>query len=105
MLPVFYSDDTRFSVVPGVLDPLYSKDIHVMLWWFSENYEEIKIKTTLAQLIPIPREQCFSSWNMDDQIPKERAQKIDALLAFSKNHKCPFYGKTFKQLAETLHEK
>lgn len=104
MLPVFYSDDTRFSVVPGVLDPLYSKDIHVMMWWFSENYEEIKIKTPLAQLIPIPREQCFTSWKMDDQIPKERAQKIDALLAFSKNHKCPFYGKSFKQLAENLHE-
>jgi hypothetical protein len=104
MLPVFYADDARFSVVPGVLDPLYSKDIHVMLWWFSEDYEEIKVHTPLAQLIPVPRNQCYSSWRMDDKVPEKRMQKIDALLSYSKRHKCPFYGKEFKQMAENLYD-
>lgn len=104
MLPVFYADDAdRFSVVPGILDPLYSKDIHVMLWWFSENYEEIKIGTPLAQLIPVPRKSCFTSWKMDDKIPEKRIQKIDALINYSRRSKCPFYGKEFKQLAENLY--
>jgi len=101
VLPVFYSDDNRFNVVPGILDPLYTKDIHLMLWWFSDKREIVKRGTPLAQLIVIPRNANIA-WEMNDIVPEKRTEKINFLVKSNQYKRCPAYGAEFKTLAENL---
>jgi hypothetical protein len=101
VLPIPYPDFNIFSAASGILDPIYSKDINLMLWWFSENYEEIKKGTPIAQLIPIPRN-FLPSWEISENIPKERVEKIETLVNYNQRNKCPIYSKEYKKIANDL---
>lgn len=52
----FYSDDNRFHITGGILDPQISRNINPSFWWFVEDgVEDIKAGTPIAQFIPIRR--------------------------------------------------
>lgn len=57
MLPIAYPDSYEFESTIGILDPGYSSEINVQLWWNIRNGEHvIKAGTPLAHLIPLSEE-------------------------------------------------
>ena len=55
-IPVSYSDDKRFSAPTGIVDPSYSYEINLQLFWHALDGDEIVTAgTPLCQWIPIPR--------------------------------------------------
>ena len=55
-IPVSYSDDKRFSAPTGIVDPSYSYEINLQLFWHAMDGDEIVTAgTPLCQWIPIPR--------------------------------------------------
>jgi hypothetical protein len=56
-LPVWYDNETRFSVIPGVLDPTMNSEINVQMYWHALGRQEIiKAGTPLVKVIPIKDE-------------------------------------------------
>jgi hypothetical protein len=56
MLPVPYADDPRFESASGVLDPEFSNELNIQLYWnVLEGTEFIRKGTPLCYLVPIPR--------------------------------------------------
>ena len=65
-----YSDDDRFQIAPGLLDPLYALETNAVFWWMvKEGVETIKRGTPLIQLVPIKREKPYKSWRMQNITP------------------------------------
>jgi hypothetical protein len=53
---VEYSNEDRFTVASGILDPYINSNINITLYWHVLNGREtVKAGTPLVQLIPIPR--------------------------------------------------
>jgi len=78
-LPIPYSDDVRFSALPGVLDPLLGDSIKVFFWWFVPFKKDIiKKGTPLMQLIPISRKRIYDTWSIDSSDP-DFFQKTDTI--------------------------
>lgn len=51
-----FNNESRFSAVPGILDPRSAYEVNVQLWWHvSEGEELIKAGTPLACYVPISR--------------------------------------------------
>lgn len=61
-LPVPYNNEPRFTVQPGLIDPLYTHNLNVQLVWnILEGEEWVTAGTPLVQYIPIPRAFATSS--------------------------------------------
>jgi len=61
-IPVSYHEDMRFSAPYGIVDPQYSYEINVQLFWHAmEGDHIVKAGTPLCQWIPIPRKWLDSS--------------------------------------------
>jgi hypothetical protein len=104
ILPVPYSDDDRFISVSGILDPLLSSQINVMLWWLCKNsYEVVRVGTPLAQIIPIPRESMFESWKVVDNVPDHIFKQQYALRDMNYSLKCPFYSE-YRKFADKIYD-
>lgn len=56
-MPMMYSDDTRFTSAPGILDPDIDSGLHVQLYWHRLNsVETIRAGTPLVHLIPVKKD-------------------------------------------------
>jgi hypothetical protein len=103
VLPVPYNEDNRFTVAPGILDPVLSSEINIMLWWFIQNGKELLRKDTpLAQLIPISKNNPVPSWEMSYK-PHAFHSKTVALTYMSKCTRVTNYKK-YKEVANQLKE-
>lgn len=77
-LPIPYSDDNRFTVLPGILDPLINVDISVFLWWnVPFKTDTIKKGTPLTFCLPIPRHKVYDSWSMVNDPDPDYFKKVD----------------------------
>jgi len=90
VLPVNYSNETRFTACTGILDPQQSPEINVQLYWHVLNgVEVIKAGTPLVQYIPIPK---FSNYKMINdeynEYDEKRLRNIEYALMHStqRNH-------------------
>ena len=57
-IPVPYHDEERFSVPTGIVDPSYSYEVNLQMFWHAVEPGEYLVKagTPLCQWIPIPRQ-------------------------------------------------
>jgi hypothetical protein len=103
-LPFNYSDDNRFMAASAILDPIFSTQVNIILWWFAKNsYEIVRKGTPLVQLIPIPRESICENWKMVDNIPDKLGNIINTLDRVRKSTKCPLYSE-YKKIANEIYE-
>jgi hypothetical protein len=103
-LPFNYSDDDRFMGSSAILDPVFSSQVNVSLWWFARNsYEIVRKGTPLAQIIPIPKKSICESWRMVDKIPDKLQNIMSALNNVRSSTKCAMYSE-YKKIANQLHE-
>lgn len=55
-LPVYYNDESRFTAVSGIMDPMMSHEINVQLFWHVGDGDVcIEAGTPLCQYIPVSR--------------------------------------------------
>lgn len=81
ILPVNYNNEKRFTAASGILDPKYSYNINVQLFWHVFKGEElVRAGTPLCQIIPIYRKYLsISSYDVtieaadEKDVEKERA--------------------------------
>lgn len=58
LLPVWYDNETRFSVIPGLLDTQLSNNINVQVYWHTLGKKEIlKAGTPLVKIVPVKDEE------------------------------------------------
>lgn len=61
-LPVPYVNESRFSVAPGILDPSYSHEINIQIFWHvMEGKTLVRGGTPLVQYIPIHKDAFMSN--------------------------------------------
>lgn len=102
MLPVNY-DDNRFMGCSGILDPIQSRELNVILWWFCENsYELVRKGTPLIHLIPIPRKQMYKSWRMEDHLKDNFLKESRVREYISSSTICPFYSE-YKKISNEIY--
>lgn len=54
ILPITYPDTTDFTATPGILDPGYSNEVNIQLYWHKLNGKSfIKAGTPMMQIIPL----------------------------------------------------
>lgn len=103
VLPVFYSDDNRFMSCAGILDPVLSREVSIILYWFCENsYDIVRKGTPLAQLIPFPRNMVCDSWRMSDNIPINIHKTKYLQSHLSNATMCPFYSE-YKKISNDIY--
>lgn len=105
ILPIFYSDDNRFQVAAGILDPVLSREINIILFWFCENsYELIRKGTPLAQIIPICRDKIYDSWEVSDKFDMSVFLKDKEVKKYiQKSTLCPYYSE-YKKISNDIFE-
>lgn len=77
--PVWYDNEERFTVVPGILDPDLNDNLKVIIYWHSLGKTEvIKAGTPLVRLIPIKIEKwkAYVKEASDDIIKKSDSKII-----------------------------
>jgi len=77
VMPVHYSNETRFTACTGILDPLESPEVNVQIYWHVLNgVEVIKAGTPLVQYVPIPK---FNNYQLltDNYNEKDQQKNID----------------------------
>ena len=86
LLPVWYDNEERFSVIPGILDNEISNVVAVQIYWHELGKEEIiKAGTPLVKIILIEKEEVEMEFRLSTK--KERFNYHKML--FSKHN---FYG-------------
>jgi hypothetical protein len=102
ILPVPYNDDDRFIGATAILDPMYSLELNISLWWLCKNsYEVVKADTPLVQMIPIPRKPICDSFKMTDIIPEFIYKKDFFRGLLLDKQKCPYYSQ-YKKISEKV---
>jgi hypothetical protein len=104
MLPIPYNDDDRFISTSAILDPIYSSEINIAIWWLCKNsYEIIKAGTPLVQMIPIPRKSICDRFKMTDIIPEHIHKKNFFRDIYLHKTKCPYYSQ-YKEIANKIYD-
>ena len=73
-LPVWYDNESRFSTIPGILDPILDSRINIQLYWHELGKENIiKAGTPLVKIIPFKND----NWEIESrEINQTEAKKI-----------------------------
>ena len=103
MMPLNYTNESRFSSTTGILDPTLSGQLHVISFWHVlKGQTLIKAGTPLCQLIPVKLENCFdadirSATQKELQYDKFSMITTDSTWVTNKKALVSLYKNTFKR--------